>query len=93
MKWHLVIGDCIIWNVMRTAVNDASVAVCAPPLVLPTPSTWSRVKMKKVKGFFKSQKEIKKVRRAIEKKTEKPLVSFDQSKQRVAELSHEKYLD
>lgn len=52
-----------------------------------------KLKMKKVKNILSSREEVQKVRQSLEKKTEKAYSEFAQSKQKVRELAHLKYLD
>ena len=51
------------------------------------------LKMKKVKNFLPSEKAVEKVRKNLEKKTEKDFRNFARSKQKVRELAHVTSLD
>ena len=49
--------------------------------------------MKKVRGVLASEKDVKKTRISLEKKTEKIFREFARSRQNVEELAHQRYLD
>ena len=51
------------------------------------------LKMKKVKDFLTSEKDIRKVRVALLKKTERDFLEFAHSKQNMREIAHNKHFD
>ena len=52
-----------------------------------------KLKMKKVQGVLSSKEDVNKVRNTLETKTAQAFSEFAQSKQKVRELAHVKYLD
>ena len=52
-----------------------------------------KLKMKKVHNLLSSKEEVRQVRTALEKKTALAFNEIAQSKQKVRELAHLKYLD
>jgi hypothetical protein len=52
-----------------------------------------KLKMKKVHNLLSSKEEVRQVRTALEKKTERAFNEIAKSKQKVRELAHLKYLD
>lgn len=49
--------------------------------------------MTKVKDFFSSKEDVKRVGSSLEAKTAQAFLDFARSKQKVQELAHLKYLD